>query len=420
MNTTNTFGVDFFLRRDKKDPDRGYLFARITVNGSESEYSLKAKVPFEVWDAKAEALTGAPALVRETNDYVNSVRNRVTNAYRALQERFTSFTALDVKEYFLGKHHSQNSHRSVLSLVKYHKENSKLKPGTMKNYGATRQYLENFIRYKFNREDVPITSVDYAFVMEFETFIPKHPIRENDPCKGNGTAKHIERLKSMIALAKRLRWIKEDPVADFMPHRTKFHRRKLTIEHFILLENNLFEDPQLEFCRHLFLFSCYTGMAYAEVMSLSDEDFDTSASGKVWSKKYRQKSDGLEPVPLIDKAVAIINMYKNREDSTNRGRIFPYISNCDYNRNLKIIAGILLIPILLQTHHARHFFAREVALKSGVPIETVQKLMGHLKLSTTQIYADADEEKIEMDTEDLEARFELRKQAHLKGRSLIH
>jgi site-specific recombinase XerD len=158
--------------------------------------------------------------------------------------------------------------------------------------------------------------------------------------------------------------------------------------------------------RDLFIFSCYTSFAYIDVMTLTEEDFEFEMDGKIWCLKYRVKSEELQRVLMLKSATRILHRYRDREKTGETKTIFPFFSNQYVNRCLHIIQNACEITTPITFHVARHTFAKTVALKNGVPMETIQKIMGHTKITTTQIYADVDEEKIIDDFSKLEERLD--------------
>jgi len=417
MNRVNSFGVDIIYRLDKRDKFQVHLYARVTVNGKPAEISLKQKVLLSVWDSSKECVIGKGYQVKAINDHVDDVRFRITEHFRELDKTGMILSGLDVKEAYHGIHQSQKGHHTFFELFKQHNEkwDEILEPGTTKNYNATEKYLKNYMLAKYKREDLFVAQLDYEFISGLETYILKNPLKTHDPCSANGAAKHIERVKKIVTWgADKLKWLKEDPFKGYYPNRKKYKRPRLHLSHFITLEHQPFTSEVLAYTKDLFLFSCYTGMSYSDMMSLKENDFDFGRSGKVWCHKYREKTDVLASIPLLKEAVNLINKYRIHAQAIARGGIFPYLSNQEYNRSLKILGGICGIPFPLQGHTGRHFFAKEVALKNGVPLETVRILMGHTKLSTTEIYAEVDEEKIEDDMKLLPAKFEKRKKFIVK------
>ncbi|MES1226749.1 MAG: site-specific integrase, partial [Bacteroidota bacterium] len=137
--------------------------------------------------------------------------------------------------------------------------------------------------------------------------------------------------------------------------------------------------------------------------------FEFNADGRLWCKVYRQKSEELSAIPILECALFIIEKYKDNPASLKRDRIFPYVSNQQLNRGLKMIGEVCGINKYMSFHLARHTFATAVTLKNGVPIETVSKMLGHAKLATTLVYAEVDEEKIGIDMIKVEQKMETRK-----------
>jgi site-specific recombinase XerD len=291
----------------------------------------------------------------------------------------------------------------------------KLKAGTTKNYTATEKYLRNFMQYYFKQPDVDLVQIDYEAILELESFIRAHPIKKHDPCLGNGVYKHMERVSKMFTIAKDMRWIRETPFDLYQSKKKKVMRENLQLQQFAKIENTTFQSYRVEFVKDLFIYDCYLGVSYIDLMSLAEKHFDI-INGQLFCTIYRHKSIELCGIPVPDAAKAIMDKYRNAPEALARGSIFPYISNQEMNRNLKIITGILNLPIDLDTRIARRFFAKEVNLKNGVPIETVSKLLGHSKISTTKDnYADVDQEKIIDDTAKVQELFKQKKEKFMEA-----
>ena len=217
--------------------------------------------------------------------------------------------------------------------------------------------------------------------------------------------KHLERLKKMINLAQNLEWIDKNPFKRF---KLKFHKYQRDFLSQIELEklelfNGLGKD-HLRVTRDIFIFSCYTGLSYSDVKSLSPTDIVKGIDGKYWIFTQRQKNNQPIRVPLLDKAMFILKQYK--EFSKNKNTLLPVYSNQKINLYLKEIAKAVEIPKRLTFHSARHTFATTVTLSNNVPIETVSKLLGHSRLNTTQIYAKVLDHKISEDMNILRSKLE--------------
>jgi site-specific recombinase XerD len=230
--------------------------------------------------------------------------------------------------------------------------------------------------------------------------------------------KHLERIKKMVKWAKQLGWITLDPFSEYKLTFKKHKRKKLDLEELSRIEKKEFSNPSLSYVKDLFLFSCYTGLAYCDVIALTTSNFEVDAEGNLWCKIYRQKSEELSSIPVLKAASELMLKYKDHPKSVEKGRIFPYISNQELNRNLKIIGEVCDIKKYMSFHLARHTFATAITLKNGVPIETVSKMLGHTKITTTQIYADVDEEKIVGDMAGVETRLKNRKQNNMNSAAI--
>jgi len=143
---------------------------------------------------------------------------------------------------------------------------------------------------------------------------------------------------------------------------------------------------RLQIVRDLFIFSCYTGIAYCDMVALTMDNLIKGIDGRVWICSKRLKTKNVFKLPLLGPAGDIIEKYKEHP-RREAGRLLPKLSNQKLNSYLKEIADSCTISKHLTFHMARHTFATTVMLSNGVPLETVSKVLGHTDLSTTQIYA---------------------------------
>ena len=171
-------------------------------------------------------------------------------------------------------------------------------------------------------------------------------------------------------------------------------RNVLTLDEIETIENKEFKMPRLQHVRDLFIFSCYTGLAYADVMNLTSRNIVLGMDRERWIYTSRQKTESQVRVPLLPKALAVIEKYKDDPQTVNSGYLLPHFSNQKLNSYLKEIADVCGIQKNLTFHLARHTFATTITLTNGVPIETVSKLLGHSSIKITQIYAKVVENKI--------------------------
>lgn len=418
-----SFSIDFIIRKCKANKKRADIFAKITVDGEIKELSIKEQIDAADWINKQEIVRGKSIQVKAINERIDEVRFKLKEKYRELEKNTALITAGAVRNAYLGVQVSLKG-RKLRELIKYYLEiwEEKLKPGGFKNYKTTIRYIELFLQSKdqtfkprFSDGDVYLSQVSTQFATDLEHYIRTNPIKEHDPCKGNGVGKHIQRFKRILNWAKELKWITDNQCSDYSCPIKKSKRKKLDMRELLSIETKTFTDPALNYVKALFVNSCYTGFAFVDAMALQETDFEWNGDNTVWCKLYRTKSEELCSIPLLEIPSKILNRY--RADAKNHGRktIFPKISNKHVNDCLKIIQAACEVETYLTFHVARHTFAKTVALKNGIPLETVQMMMGHTKITTTQIYADVDEEKIVNDLEGIEQKLQNRKDFIIKS-----
>ena len=159
--------------------------------------------------------------------------------------------------------------------------------------------------------------------------------------------------------------------------------------------------PRLALVRDIFLFSCYTGFAYVDVVHLTHNNIKIGVDGKKWLIKNRQKTDISERVPILLPAEQILNKYSHNSSHSESKKLLPVPSNQKLNAYLKELADICGIKTKITFHIARHTFATTVTLENGVPIDSVSKMLGHRSIKTTQIYAKVTDKKISDDMNQL-------------------
>lgn len=396
MKTSNTFGVQFIVRpsRKKKDNNRLPVYARISVNGRRLEISLKTTIASEDWIPAKEKAKGSRTEIKEFNQYLSNVRAKINGCYRELLMSDKTITAEAIKNLYLG---NKPQEHTLQKLITYHNETLKdiLAQGTLKNYFTTQRYLEKFLKNRSGSIDLGLSDLDYQFITDFEHYLRTYiPVDHQKRLSNNGVMKHLERLRKMVNMAVKMEWISKDPFARYRLRFQKKSREFLSSGELQAIESKQLSIDRLDYVRDLFVFSCYSGLAYIDVIELKPENINIGIDGELWITTYRAKTSQPVRIPLLPKALSILKKYENNPRSLNSQRVFPRISNQKLNSYLKELADLCNIRKPLTFHIARHTFATTVTLTNGVPIETVSKLLGHTSIKTTQIYAKIVEEKI--------------------------
>ncbi|MDP5157101.1 MAG: site-specific integrase [Flaviramulus sp.] len=409
MQTNSTFSIIFFTRKSRTNPSKLSIYARITVNGKRSEISLKRNVLVNDWDNNKAKCRGNTTKVRFLNAYLDEVYNQLLDCHKQLFEEHKMVSANAIKRRYLGE---DDNHKTLKELITYHNTNmiNVLKFGTMKNYYTTERYLHKFLNEILKVDDIYLKQLNYHFICDFEQYLRKYKNTKKElSLNNNGVMKHLERFKKMINLAFRLEWIPKNPFIQFQLKFNKFDRQYLTERELSLLENTFFKQERLERVKDIFIFSCYTGLSYIDVKELTIRQIVKRIDNKYWIHTKREKTNEVVNIPILPKALAIIEKYKYISELSNETKLLPLCSNQKTNSYLKEIMVACGIHKNVTFQVARHTFATTVMLTNGVPLETVSKLLGHTKLSTTQIYARVLDTKINEDIDTLLERFERKK-----------
>jgi integrase/recombinase XerD len=325
-------------------------------------------------------------------------------------------TAEALKKSYLGLESQAGERRMTLNeLVATHNEMMQkvLEKGTMKNYYTTAMYVKRFVAQMYLSDDMLLKDLKFQFITDFEFYIRTNPLKEGDPCSNNGTMKHLERLKKMVAWAMANEWINKNPFAAYKL-KLKHHEMEYLQENELkAIESCNLEDSILQRIRDLFIFSCYTGLAYIDLVRLMPINIVTAADGKKWIRFSRKKTATPVSIPLLNPALTILQCFASEKKAAIRETLFPPITNQEMNKCIKVIGEICQIKKKLTFHLARHTFATTVTLLNGVPIETISKLLGHSKLSTTMIYTHVMQSKLGLDMSLLQDKLDNRAAAQV-------
>ncbi|WP_430427022.1 site-specific integrase [Maribacter litoralis] len=397
MSTSNTFSILFWINSSRAKNYLTAVQARITVNGKRATISLKLKADIRSWDKEKQRAKGNKEKSRMLNLYLNQVYAQLVQCYQELRFKNQLITSQLIKATYLG---FDNDSKTLLELIKYHnnKISNTLAAGSIRNFSITENYIIKFITKEKKTNNIFLKKLDYKFLCDFECFLANYWPKGHPKGMGQNTImKHIQRLRKMVTLAYHMEWIDKDPFVRWKPVFEKREREFLSEYELQNMEFKKFELKRLERVRDLFIFSCYTGISYIDVMNLTQNNISLGIDGGNWIFTHRQKTQTKVKIPLLPKAQNLINKYKLHPMTMDTGTLFPKITNEKLNSYLKEVAYRCGIKKNLTFHMARHTFATTITLSNDVPIETVSKLLGHTKITTTQIYARVLERKVSND-----------------------
>jgi len=399
----NSFSTLFYPKGNDVDKNGlAPLYMRITVDGKRSELSVKRKINPEKWNSQAGKMKGTTQEIRELNRFMDHTRAKVNMIYDRLMEEGLEVTPLLIKNAFLGK-----SKTSIMTLDIFKDHNDKIAqlvgkeyaPGTIERYCTAKKHVEEYINKEYKVKDIPIKKVDHAFIDGFEYYLKT----ERD-CAHNTAVKYITNFKKIVRIAFANDWIQKDPFLHWKGRLKIVDREYLTESEIQQMLEKEISNARLDQVKDIFLFSCFTGLAYADVKKLSNDNVVLGIDGEKWIKIKRSKTDTRSNIPILPSAQAIIDKYAEHPGVLNGDRLLPVLSNQKMNAYLKEIADLCGIKKNLTYHLARHTFATTVTLTNGVSIESVSKMLGHKSLKTTQHYAKILDRKVSDDMKMLRKR----------------
>jgi len=407
MKTSQSFGVSFTIKKEKAKDGKTNIYVCVTINKERALFALKRYVNVDEWDKGHGCLKVKAPDAKDTNAYLEEVKFTITTYRQQLQIAGKEVTPQLLKSMFLGEETDET--HTLTKLMDYHYEvaAAALTWSTLKHYAVTRRYLERFLKDKMGTTDIRIRDIDYKFIIDFETYLRNYKSADHyQPLNNNGVMKHLIRLRKMTTLAFKLQWISKDPFKNYRFRYRKVETAFLSTAELQTLQKRELANESLETIRDYFLFACYTGLSFIDLMNLTEGNVVIGEDKGKWLKLFRQKSNEPTNIPLLAPALAIMNKYKDHPRSVILGRIFPTITNQKVNVYLKEIAKLIGIKKKLTFGVARHTFATTITLANNVPIETVSKMMGHTKIATTQIYARVLLKKISEDMHVLKEKLE--------------
>jgi site-specific recombinase XerD len=378
------------------------IYMRITVDGLSKEMTTSRHCDPRLWDQQLEKAIGKNESQMELNHHLSTLRLKVYQARISLMESNKVITAEAIKFLLIGK---PDKSRMILEVFKEHNErmnllvNSEYSPSTLKRYKTSMDHTRYFIKWKYNVEDYEITKLDFEFISEYEFWFKS--IRK---CNHNSTIKYISNFRKVINGCIRRGWLQKDPFFGFKMSKREVEIIPLSGEDLKAIEDKSLPNDRLRQVRDIFLFCCYTGLAYVDIKKLKRTEITIGIDGGKWIHTKRQKTEVPSRIPLLPAALQIMEKYDNHIQCLNDNRLLPVLSNQKMNAYLKEIADLCNIDKKLTFHIARHTFATTVTLSNGVPIETVSKMLGHRNLKTTQHYAKILDRKVSDDMKELRER----------------
>lgn len=379
------------------------IYVRLTVNGIRTEFSTKKFIEPSRWLSEASKVKGTTEEARSINGYLDLLKSKVLDVQMELIHKNQE---LNIENFRQGLFGADEKQRMLVPIFQDH--NNKIKelvgkeyaPGTLERYTTSLKHTIEFLEWKYNISDIEISKINHAFITDYEFYL-----RSIRNCSNNTAVKYIKNFSKIIKICLANDWLEKNPFANYKAKVKEVERIYLTEKEVQNIIEKDLKNERLSLVRDIFLFSCFTGLAYIDVKKLTKSHISLGIDGEKWIFTHRQKTESASKIPILPVTQIIIDKYENHPQAIGNDKLLPILSNQKMNAYLKEIAGLCEIDKELTFHIARHTFATTVTLTNGVPIESVSKMLGHKNLRTTQHYAKVLDRKVSEDMKILKGKF---------------
>jgi site-specific recombinase XerD len=371
---------------------------RITVDGGVAQFSLKEEIHSDFWDAKKGRATKKTREQIALNRKIDKTEQSIRDIYAQTVETTGYVTAEQIKNELTG---ATTKAMYLLELFKEHNLEYKKRVGvdreerTYNNYVNSYNHLSRFILSKYNLKDFPVRQLDISFIDNYDLYL-----RVDAHLCTNTLVKHIIYMRKMVTRAINQKTILRDPFAEYVPSKQKSIYRHISGEELERIMTVSIKSKAVGYTRDMFVFSCFTGLAYADMCLLGEQHLSKLPDGSVRININRFKTEVESNIRLLDIPAAIIEKYCPQMKGD---RFFKIPNSGALSRNMRKLEKLCKIN-RLHFHMARHTFATLICLSNGVSMEALSKMMGHSSIHTTQIYAEITNQKVGEDMKKLAKR----------------
>lgn len=401
------FSLIFFQKRGRRDlSEKLPIYLRITVSKKRVELTTGKECLEKDWENGK--FIGNSSTANTMNAFLRQMELQVHDAHRKLLALGIDITAESLANELLGKKEAKRTLKQVFEAHNAEMDalvGSDFSKMTLLRYQTALRHVSQFLKEKYRISDIDIKKIDHKFLTDYDFFL-----RSVRKCSNNSAVKYIKNLKKIIKICLANGWIIKDPFANFKATVKEIDRVCLTNSEVTLLEQTDFANERLQRVKDIFLFSCYTGLAYIDIYQLKIDEVILGRRDERWIISNRQKTGTPTRIPLLPRAIYLLEKYADHPLRSNSDKLFPVSSNQKMNAYLKEIADVCGIKTILTFHLARHTFATTITLMNDVPIETVSKMLGHKNIKTTQHYAKIMDRKVDEDMAKLIIKLEEPKQ----------
>lgn len=357
----NTFSLLCYIKKTKLLRNgEAPVFIRLTVNKQKVDLSISGSVKAQLWSQTKEQSRGKEKADYELNHFIKSVKAKLINIHRELELSDKPISALIIKEIYLGcntdednktldeVHSDHNERCRKLLGIEYSKS-------TIYKFDTSLKYLVEFMNKEMDIKDIPLNKINEDFIRKYELYL-----KTEKGCQQNTVIRYMKCFKKITNLALANDWITKDPFVGIKFQEKEVIKEILTKEESTILMQKEFAIERLELVRDVFIFCCFTGLAFVDASQLRPEHIVKDNKGEFWIRKARQKTKNMCNIPLLEIPQILIDKYKDHPEANKKGLCLPVPANQKMNSYLKEIANLCGINKAVTTHQARHSISPSV------------------------------------------------------------
>ena len=394
----STYSVIFYLKREKLKKDGTYpVMGRITVDGTQCQFSCKVNCSPDIWETKGGRATGKSVMARSVNMELDKIKARIDKYYKEIVDRDNFVTAEKVKNAFLGLEFRQQTLMTTYAqwIANYEKqvEGGLKAPKTLHKYKSVYQHVDDFLRFHYHVSDMALKEIEPSFISDFEIYL-----KTEKHLAHNTVNIYVKPIMMLMHRAHENGWAARYPFGEYKIGKAEVDKGFLTKNELQAMMNLPIQNPQRCLVRDLFIFCCFTGISYIDLKNLRKENIvKNPVDGSLWIHTHRQKTGVAENVKLMPLPLEILKKYDGLCEDDH---VFAVPNFTSISSRLNTVAKLYGIQKHLTWHMSRHTMATVVCLANGMPLEVVSSVLGHKSIESTQIYARITQEKLgcEIDT----------------------
>lgn len=336
----NILTILFLIQKNRTNKqNRCPIRCRITLNHKRKEFSTGLFINPDYWNSKKQKAIPSNEENDTLNTQISLIKNKINQAFLFLEVNESIFDVEDVYLKYTGK--TTKTTKSLLEVFELHNTRMEKLIGieysksTHVKFKEVKMHIANFIKHKYEKNDMLLETIKLTFIQDFDYYL-----KSEKGHKQITINKSIQRLRKVIKLALAEGYISRDPFILYTPKKYEKRISYLTRIELNKIEQYNFKQKRLQQVADMYIFCCYTGLAYAEMNNLSTQHITIGFDKQKWIEMYRQKTKSKVNIPLLPKAIEILDKY-NMVNSSEAVKLLPTISNQKFNSYLKEIADIV-------------------------------------------------------------------------------